>query len=114
MLHHLDEGRTGPVPQGAGPSALPGRQSLGTVIVPVASTVSWTSPSCATAQEGIGANFISENASSDESRIGVNSLKETHGVTPIAAGTYHTVVVNTQAGLWTVHIAPGEQPVRTG
>jgi gas vesicle protein len=85
-----------------------GQQSLGTIVVPVASTVTWECPSCATAQEGAGANFIIENASSDENRIGVNSLKETHGVTPISAGTYHTVVVNTQAGSWTVHIAPGE------
>jgi hypothetical protein len=85
-----------------------GQKSLGTITVPVSSTVSWECPGCATAQEGIGANFIIENAGSDENNIGVNSLKETHGVTPIAAGTYHTVVVNTQAGSWTVRITPGE------
>jgi hypothetical protein len=85
-----------------------GQKNLGTIVVPVSSTVSWECPGCATAQEGVGANFIIENASSDENRIGVNSLKETHGVTPIAAGTYHTVVVNTQAESWTIRITPGE------
>jgi hypothetical protein len=85
-----------------------GQKNLGTITVPVSSTVSWSCLTCATAQEGIGANFIIENASSDENKIGVNSLKESHGVTPIAAGTYHTVVVNTQAESWTVRITPGE------
>jgi hypothetical protein len=85
-----------------------GQKGLGTIVVPVASTVSWSCPSCATAQEGIGANFIVENAKGDENSIGVNGLKETHGVTPISAGTYHTVVVNTQAGAWTVRIVSGE------
>jgi hypothetical protein len=85
-----------------------GQKSLGTIVVPVSSTVSWSCPSCATAQEGVGANFIIENASSDEKNLGVNGLKETHGVAPIEPGTYHTVVVNTQAGAWTVTISPGE------
>lgn len=85
-----------------------GQQNLGTIVVPVSSTVSWECPSCTTAQEGIGANFIIENARSDGKSFGVNALKETHGVSPVEPGTYHTVVVNTQAGAWTIHITPGE------
>lgn len=85
-----------------------GQQSLGTIVVPVSSTLTWECPSCATAQEGIGANFIVENAGSDGKDLGVNGLKQTHGVSPIEPGRYHTVVVNTQAGAWTIHIAPGE------
>jgi hypothetical protein len=85
-----------------------GQKNLGTIVVPVSSTVSWECSSCATAQEGTGANFIIENASSDGKDFGVNALKETHGVSPIEPGTYHTVVVNTQAGAWTVKISPGE------
>jgi hypothetical protein len=85
-----------------------GQRGLGTIVVPVSSTVSWTCPSCATAQEGVGANFIIENASSDGKSFSVNGLKETHGVSPVEPGTYHTVVVNTQAGAWTVRIVPGE------
>ena len=37
-----------------------------------------------------------------------NGLDQTRGVDPLPAGTYHTVVVNTDApGPWTVRIAPG-------
>jgi hypothetical protein len=85
-----------------------GQKSLGTITVPVSSTVSWECPGCATAQEGIGANFIIENATSDHKDFGVNGLKETHGVSPLEPGEYHTVVVNTQGGAWTVRITPGE------
>jgi hypothetical protein len=85
-----------------------GQKDLGTINVPVASTVTWDCPSCVTAQEGVGANFIIENAGSDGKSFGVNGLKQTHGVSPVEAGTYHTVVVNTQAGYWKIKIAPGE------
>jgi hypothetical protein len=85
-----------------------GQKNLGTIVVPVSSTVSWECPGCATAQEGIGANFIIENATSDHKDFGVNGLKETHGVSPLEPGEYHTVVVNTQGGAWTVRITPGE------
>lgn len=85
-----------------------GQKALGTIVVPVSSIVSWECPSCVTAQEGIGANFIIENAASDHKDFGVDGLKEAHGVSPLEPGVYHTVVVNTEAGTWTVHIAPGE------
>jgi hypothetical protein len=85
-----------------------GQKNLGTIVVPVSSTVSWTCESCTTAQEGVGANFIIHNATSDGKTFDVNALKETHGVSPLEPGTYHTVVVDTQAGAWTVRIAPGE------
>jgi len=83
-----------------------GEKNLGTIVVPVSSTISWTCPGC---KSGEGGNFIINNASSDSETIAVNGLDQTRGVSPMAAGTYHTVVVQTtNHEPWTVRIAPGE------
>lgn len=85
-----------------------GQKNLGTINVPVSSTVSWECSGCT--NENVPGNFIIENASSDHKDFGVNDLKETHGVSPLEPGEYHTVVVNVAsgAGTWTIHITPGE------
>lgn len=75
-----------------------GQKSLGTVVVPEYATVSWECASCG------NTNFIIENSESDEAYFPVNALEETKGVLPVEAGTYHTVVVDTSAGPWTVTI----------
>ncbi len=75
-----------------------GQQDLGTITVPADSTISWNCPSCAST------NFIINNAHSDPSTIATNGLDQTQGVDPIAAGVYHTVVVDTSGGPWTVAI----------
>lgn len=75
-----------------------GQKNLGTIVVDTDSTISWNCPSCG------NTNFIINNAQSDDSSISTNGLNQTQGVDPIAAGTYHTVVVSTDAGPWTVSI----------
>jgi hypothetical protein len=75
-----------------------GQKNLGTVTVPPNATVSWK---CASCDE---TNFIIENAESDPSLFPTNALEQTQGVEPVAEGVYHTVVVNTEAGPWTVKI----------
>jgi hypothetical protein len=75
-----------------------GQKDLGTIVVPQDSTISWNCPSCG------GDNFIINNAKSDDNTIPTNGLNQTHGVDPIPAGTYHTVVVDTTGGPWTVAI----------
>ncbi len=60
--------------------------------------ISWNCPSCA------NTNFIINNAQSDLNQIATNGLDQTQGVDPIAAGDYHTVVVDTTGGPWTVAI----------
>jgi hypothetical protein len=69
--------------------------------VPTDSTISWTCPGCG------NDNFIINNAESDAGFIPTNGLDQTSGVDPISAGTYHTVVVDTTGGSWTVTITPG-------
>ncbi len=75
-----------------------GQKNLGTIVVPDDSTISWKCPSCGST------NFSIHNASSDDSNIPTNALNQTRGVDPISAGTYHTVVVDTTGGPWTVAI----------
>jgi hypothetical protein len=75
-----------------------GQKNLGTIEVPEYATVSWECSSCGKT------NFIIENSESDPSLFPVNGLDETQGVSPLEAGTYHTVVVETSAGPWTVTI----------
>lgn len=75
-----------------------GQKDLGTITVASDSTISWNCPGCG------GTNFIINNAKSDDNPIPTNALDETHGVDPIPAGTYHTVVVDTDGGAWTVAI----------
>ncbi len=75
-----------------------GQQNLGTIVVPSDSTISWNCPSCG------DTNFIINNAQSDDKSIKTNALDQTQGVDPIGAGTYHTVVVDTTGGPWTVAV----------
>ena len=79
-----------------------GQKNLGTIVVPVDSTVSWNCPSCGST------NFIINNADGDDSTFPTNALDQTHGVDTLAAGTYHTVVVDTDApGPWTIRVTSG-------
>jgi hypothetical protein len=78
-----------------------GQKDLGTIVVPTDSTVSWNCPNCG------NSNFIINNGSSDSTTFPTNGLNQTHGVDPLPAGTYHTVVVNTESGPWTIRITPG-------
>jgi predicted RNA-binding Zn-ribbon protein involved in translation (DUF1610 family) len=79
-----------------------GQKDLGTIVVPTDSTVSWNCPSCG------NTNFIINNADGDDNSFPTNGLDVKQGVDPLPAGTYHTVVVDTDAaGAWTVRITPG-------
>jgi hypothetical protein len=85
-----------------------GEKALGTIVVSEASTVSWSCPGCGKSGENIGENFQVEDSSGSPS-FGVNGLGETHGVSALEAGTYHTVVVKTgQEDSWEIRITPGE------
>lgn len=75
-----------------------GQQNLGTITVPQDTTVSWTCDSCGSD------NFIISDAASDDGMFTTNGLDQTSGVDPLSAGTYHTVVVDTTGGPWTVTI----------
>jgi hypothetical protein len=75
-----------------------GQKNLGTITVPPNATVSWECASCN------ATNFIIENAESDASLFPTNALEQTQGVEPVTEGVYHTVVVDTEAGPWTVKI----------
>lgn len=81
-----------------------GQQNLGTIVVPSDSTISWNCPSCG------NTNFIINNAKSDDNSIATNGLNQTQGVDPIPAGVYHTVVVDTTGGPWTVAIGTTAPP----
>src|SRR5205807_895324 len=77
-----------------------GQKALGTTVVPTDSTISWNCPSCGNSL------FQINNASGDSGSVSTNAVDQTHGVDPIAAGTDHTVVLNTDAsGPWTVDVA---------
>jgi hypothetical protein len=78
-----------------------GQKSLGTITVPVDSTLSWSCAGCSST------NFIINNAKSDDNSIPTNGFQQTHGVDPLPAGTYHTVVVDTTGSDWTIDIKPG-------
>lgn len=85
-----------------------GQEALGTIVVPTDTTISWSCPNCASS------NFIINNAQSDANAIPTNSLNQTSGVDPLPAGTYHTVVVDTTGGPWTVTIgSPAATPTTT-
>lgn len=75
--------------------------NLGTITVPTDSTISWSCPGCGSS------NFIINNAASDPNLIPTNGLDQTNGVDPLPAGTYNTVVVDTDGGSWTVTVTPG-------
>ncbi len=81
-----------------------GQQDLGTITVPADTTISWNCPGCS------NANFIINNAQSDGQSIPTNGLDQTQGVDPLAAGVYHTVVVDTTGGPWTIAIGSPAPP----
>ena len=81
-----------------------GQQDIGTITVPTDSTLSWNCPSCG------NTNFIINNANSDPNYITTNALDQTQGVDTLAAGAYHTVVVDTTGGPWTVAIGRTAPP----
>jgi hypothetical protein len=81
-----------------------GQQNLGTINVPTDSTISWNCPTCG------NTNFIINNAQSDANMITTNGLDQTQGVDTLPAGTYHTVVVDTAGGPWTVAIGTTAPP----
>jgi hypothetical protein len=84
-----------------------GQQTLGTVSVPADTTISWNCPSCS------NTNFIINNAQSDVGAIPTNGLDQTEGVDTLAAGVYHTVVVDTTGGPWTVAVGTTAPPPTT-
>ena len=75
-------------------------QNLGTINVPVDSTLRWTCSGCSSS------NFIINNDPGDANVIAVNSLNETSGQTVISAGTYTKVTV-LGTGPWSFTITPG-------
>ena len=77
------------------------QQNLGTISVPTDSTLSWSCPGCS------DTNFIINNADGDSGFIPTNGFEQVQGVDPISAGEYHTVVVDTTGGSWTIEITPG-------
>jgi hypothetical protein len=77
-----------------------GTEDLGTITVPSDSTLSWSCPSCGSANYQI---FNSDPGS----LIAVNALDQTNGTTVITCGTYHDVTVNTEGQQWAFTITPG-------
>jgi hypothetical protein len=84
-----------------------GQQNLGTITLPADTTISWNCPSCA------NTNFIINNAKSDANAIPTNGLNQAQGVDPIPGGVYHTVVVDTTGGPWTVAVGTTATPPPT-
>jgi hypothetical protein len=80
-----------------------GSENIGTIKVPVASTLKWSCPTCAS---GAG-NFIINNGATNSSQIDVNALHQTSGKTFVNAGTYTDVSIETEGGNWTITISPG-------
>jgi hypothetical protein len=101
---------TDSTPTESTPTAFPqifhgnGQQNLGTINVSADTTISWNCPSCG------DTNFIINNAKSDPNEIVTNGLDQTQGVDPLPAGVYHTVVVDTTGGPWTVAIGTTAPP----
>jgi hypothetical protein len=94
-------GSSGGGPSGTQHFSGSGQKNLGTISVPVDSTLSWSCEGCSST------NFIINNARGDDHVIATNGLNQTHGVDPLQAGTYHTVVVDTTGADWTIDIKPG-------
>jgi hypothetical protein len=74
-----------------------GDKNLGTIVVPVDSTLSWSQPT--------KTNFVINNDFNDDNTIDVNAIG-THDTTQIAAGTYHKVEVIGQD--WKMKIVPNQ------
>jgi hypothetical protein len=80
-----------------------GVQNLGTISVPVASTLHWSCPECRI--------FSVTGASEGAAVIALDSQKHTSGITAVEPGTYHSVDVQAYgeagvAGEWTITITP--------
>jgi hypothetical protein len=94
------------VPAPTQPAAQPqrfsgvGTENVGTITVASDSTLSWSCPSCGSA------NYQILNSDVDSS-IAVNGLDQTSGTTVIPAATYHDVTVNTEGQNWAFTIMPG-------
>ena len=78
-----------------------GTENLGTINVPVQSTLHWRCPSCGSD------NFVINNSFNDDNQLTVNDLNETSGQTAVDSGTYTDVQVLTEGQAWTVTITPG-------
>lgn len=78
-----------------------GTENLGTINVPVQSTLHWSCPSCGSA------NFVISNNINDNNQLTVNDLNVTSGKTAVDAGTYSDVQVLTEGQAWTITISPG-------
>jgi hypothetical protein len=77
-----------------------GTENLGTITVPVDSTLQWSCPSCSSDNYQI----VNSDAGSN---IAVNGLDQTSGTTVITAGIYHSVTINTEGQNWAFTITPG-------
>jgi hypothetical protein len=82
-----------------------GTENLGTINVPVASTLHWSCPGCSVFS-------ITGQTSSYSQTIAVDSSSSTSGVTAVEPGTYHSVSVISDEGAsggsgWTITISPG-------
>lgn len=82
-----------------------GTENLGTINVPVASTLHWSCPGCAVFS-------ITGQTSSYAQTIAVDSSSSTSGSSAVEPGTYHGVEVISDEGVsggsgWTVTISPG-------
>ena len=74
-----------------------GDKNLGTIVVPVDSTLSWTNAK--------GDNFVITNDFNDDNTIDVNAIGS-HDTSQVAAGKYHKVsVIGTN---WTMKIVPNK------
>lgn len=78
-----------------------GTENIGTVAVPVQSTLYWQCSSCGSD------NFVVNNNFNDDSTIDVNALNQKSGKTVVDAGTYHDVEIDTEGQGWTIRIVPG-------
>jgi hypothetical protein len=84
-----------------------GTENLGTITVPVDSTLRWSCPSCG------NANFQIFN-NDPGSAIAVNGLDQTSGQTVVTAASYHAVTINTEGASWALTITPGNSTQTPG
>ncbi len=82
-----------------------GTENLGTINVPVASTLHWSCPSCSVFS-------VTAHTSSYTQTIAVDSSSRTSGVTAVEPGTYGEAQVISDEGAsggsgWTITISPG-------
>lgn len=78
-----------------------GTKNLGTILVPVDSTVTWTNGKTL----GSADNFVVTNDFNDANTFDINAIG-THDTSQVSAGTYHKVsVIGTN---WTMKIVPNK------